>query len=476
MGSVIRVLKGGIEAKLFLRLFEHGEVIKENNVRKVFRGEVGADGVFVKLFKKRMRRARREWFYAERMAKVGLPVPTPLALGEYNGQAFIGLQEIPGVREMGPFLRRLRGELTEREFLRQKRGWIRRVAELVRRMHDSGFYHADMQGGNILLGRDGGVWFVDLHRMRKGRVSKELRKRSLGRLVANLRRVWCEGDEVSLLEGYGAPPEWSEDVLEIARRILQKRLQSRTRRCMMNSSSFCVSHIGSYRVFHRREIKAEEAITIAQNPPENYFVKRYRGSVRYVLKATLGLGRARNAWVAGNGLCVRRFPTAKPIALVEKLWLGFIVESALILERLPLTALNRFVEFTRLSPDESRSLAVSLARFVKSLHDGAISQRDLKGHNILVEDRGREGEERWRFYLVDLDGVSFRPPPEQLRLKNFAQLDVTVPDGVSLTDRGAFLKEYFGEDVELKEIARKVVRYEKGMTRWWKLRRDGRVS
>jgi len=497
-----------------------GAVIKENNVRRVLRGRVGEITVYAKLFKRRAKRARIEWDNTVRMAEKGLPVPRPLAVGRLAAEEFVVVEGIAGAAEIIPSLRRARRELPPDEFLARKRRYLSAVGKLVRNVHDAGFFHGDLQGGNLLVDVADKIWLIDLHRVRAERVSERRRIRSLARVVMAFRGVWTAGDEQSLLEGYGAPLVWRGPILRGAERMIRKRFRSRTKRCLMNSSRFHVSRIGDCRVFHRREVAPEEMVKVAGmagskvrgaedsreagdagccesqrtdnvgvsergrtgeargSRGEQLFVKRYKPGWRGILKATLGFGRGRNAWVAANGLLARGIPTAEPKALVERWRWGLLVEAALVTAKLDLMPLNRFVEETALGPSEKDELTVALARFVRKLHDLGVYHNDLKGHNILVERRTDsdvpEDGGRWTFYLVDLDGLRFGRVSERRRLKNLAQLDVTVPDQLTAEHRRRFMAEYFGSDAPLDEYARRIARLQKGMTRWWKVRREAR--
>ena len=95
-----------------------------------------------------------------------------------------------------------------------------------------------------------------------------------------------------------------------------------------------------------------------------------------------------------------------------------------------------------LPPDVRRtrikSLTVSLAELIRSLHDRSLSHRDLKAANILVSRDMTNG--RHALSVIDLVGVNLRHPiPLNRRVQNLARLCLSL-DAVPGRNRADFLR------------------------------------
>ena len=85
-----------------------------------------------------------------------------------------------------------------------------------------------------------------------------------------------------------------------------------------------------------------------------------------------------------------------------------------------------------------RSLTISLAELVRSLHDRSLSHRDLKAANILVKPDMVDG--RHSLSVIDLVGVHLRHPiPLNRRVQNLARLCISL-DAVPGRNRADFLR------------------------------------
>lgn len=99
-----------------------------------------------------------EYRLLAKLHQMGLPVPKPVAahverLGiRYRGDILI--EQIPGARDLVAWLK-------EKALSAQQ--W-QAVGALVRRFHDAGVYHADLNAHNILMAEDGKLWLIDFDR------------------------------------------------------------------------------------------------------------------------------------------------------------------------------------------------------------------------------------------------------------------------------------------------------------------------
>lgn len=147
-----------------------------------------------------------EWLLTHRLHRAGLPVPAPIAAryvrtgGLYRGD--IITERLLGTVPLSAALRQSALPLLT---------WIS-IGRSIRRFHDLGVCHADLNAHNVLLG-DAGVYLVDFDRCRL-RAEGLWRDANLVRLRRSLEKVtyslaqecFTEADWHALLDGYRSPP------------------------------------------------------------------------------------------------------------------------------------------------------------------------------------------------------------------------------------------------------------------------------
>lgn len=109
--------------------------------------------------------AMQEWNALRVLKALGIPAPTPLAIGqEKTGgivtRSFLMTREIPAAVEGGTWLASL-APVRRREFLK-------RIASLARHFHGAGFVHKDFYIGHVLVSDAGGapqLFLIDLQRV-----------------------------------------------------------------------------------------------------------------------------------------------------------------------------------------------------------------------------------------------------------------------------------------------------------------------
>jgi 3-deoxy-D-manno-octulosonic acid kinase len=117
-----------------------------------------------------------EWHLLYLMRRAGLPVPVPIAAcyrrtGPRTYSADLLTEQIPAVRSLAARLTAAPLPLT---------GWIA-IGRCLRRFHDDGVCHADLNAHNVLMDDELRVWLIDFDRGR-------LRRPGL----------WCDGNLVRL--------------------------------------------------------------------------------------------------------------------------------------------------------------------------------------------------------------------------------------------------------------------------------------
>lgn len=148
-------------------------------------------------------RSFREWRLLGRLDALGLPVPRPVAAHyERSGATYAAsliTRRIAGARPLSTRLSS--GSLPE--------GAWRRIGACVRRFHEAGACHADLNAYNILLDDEDRPWLLDFDRGSL-RAPGAWRRRNLDRLLRSLRKIsaadatirFAPADWDSLLTGY----------------------------------------------------------------------------------------------------------------------------------------------------------------------------------------------------------------------------------------------------------------------------------
>jgi len=153
----------------------------------------------------RFSRPWREWALLEKMLAKGLPVPMPAAIKmEQRGLLYtadIMMHRIPNSRTLMHIL------ITE---VLSEGYWIA-IGSVIRRFHEEGVYHADLNASNILLDDGGRCFLIDFDRCSIKKAKIKWQKENLLRLKRSLTKAlkneaifyFSEINWRSLLRGYG---------------------------------------------------------------------------------------------------------------------------------------------------------------------------------------------------------------------------------------------------------------------------------
>ncbi|MEL7538475.1 MAG: 3-deoxy-D-manno-octulosonic acid kinase [Pseudomonadota bacterium] len=107
----------------------------------------------------RLTRSFREWHLLHRLADMGLPVPRPVA-ARYVRSGLFYTADLITERLMN--VRSLANLVTDTDDVDDR---LRQVGATVRKFHDAGLWHADLNAHNIQLDTDR-VWLIDFDRSR----------------------------------------------------------------------------------------------------------------------------------------------------------------------------------------------------------------------------------------------------------------------------------------------------------------------
>jgi len=141
-------------------------------------------------------RAFRELRLTADLHDRGLPVPRPVAAGVTRHgptyEATLVTCRIAGTRALASLLE---GAETDDDLLE-------RVGATIRRFHDAGLDHVDLNARNLLIDRDKKVWLIDLDRCRL-RHDGAWKARNLDRLARSLAKFGAPESMAPIRQGYG---------------------------------------------------------------------------------------------------------------------------------------------------------------------------------------------------------------------------------------------------------------------------------
>ena len=464
-----------VQEKLFDLLQHHEQhpeltLVRENNVRASFfmdAPEEGGRHFFIKRYKVRgwqdvvkyvflPLKAASEWRNIRLLDDCGLPVPRPIAIGiKKSGivlkDSCLIVEALLNTQPLNEYVAEHLPLLTSEKTRDLKQSLATALARLVADIHSKRIFYRDLHAGNILIRTENDgqhqLFLIDLHRAwRPFKLLQWMRMRDLAQLCNSLIEISSERrlfiKEYLNATGYTkeSVESFSNKLEDMALRLEARRIKSRSKRCIVNSTTFEVykglyeqyfgrrdfGRLASSKVIEAHAHQMERSQTGIIKQSENSIITThgknsdlrravcvkhyfYRG-LKYVLKSMAIKSRALKSWIAGNGLLVRGISTPLPLALAEKKFGPFIYESFLITEWLP--DARELNDYIRLCTSAGLILLVtkykfiqSLAATIRNLHEKGIYHADLKSTNILVRE---EGPGRWSFHFIDLERVKFK--------------------------------------------------------------------
>jgi len=479
-------------------------------------------------------RAVTEWQALRRLRALGFDAPRPIAVGErrQGGSPVEGglvMEEVPGARSLLEALAAAQAGTVQTGTVQTGTGTgvtgggvlatgsadlLARAGALVRALHDRGADPVDIHGGNFLLAgegpRRGEIHVIDLHSARFRRLGRGARIGRLGKLAHSLEgtvplagvRALCAGylglpaapaagDRAAPARRYRTAGARTVELDRLVRAVIRwtgrieaRRLRSRSRRCVLESTQFAVERAGGARIFRRREVPRDHLdilfagagrvlkedrqgrVETAEVGGRWYLVKRRRISLREGLLALVDGHRLARAWRAGFALEVRGVSTPAVLALREDRRLGILRSACLVTACDPGSMdLEQFLQALYLGRPAARGveahlkflIAKRVGDLIRSLHGAGIHSPDLAPKNIIVlpealraEAAGRPWAGGAALSIADLDGVRpWRRPTLRRRLRALIQAG-NLPEGhVTWTDRLRALKASAAPDPSL---------------------------
>jgi len=451
-------------------------------------------------------KALSEWRIMNAFLDRGIPVARPLAYGEKRKggclfDSYLFTEALDHAVPLRDFYEQSLVPQSSSEHELKKRMLLHQLATLVSSIHAQGFFYRDLHAGNVLvLQRDDKpleLYPVDFHKAwHLRRIPDFMRIRDLAQLKNSL--SVSPADQWRFLKAYthDAPMNCT-DLKKYARRIAKKaeqlwrvHLKSRTKRCLVKSTEFEVAKDLTRSLYYSKAYSgnmlddvlsnygnpsASERITVLKETPKevvSFTTVNWGGEKRKVLikearflrlftrlRYCFFRTRAMRSWIAARGLKVRGVTTPEAIACIEKRSFGLPSQTMLLMDFVDhVYELNDYVlkRFGKtLSPQEvhmKNRFIKKCALRLRAIHEKGIYHADLKSNNILVKELPAD---TWEFYFIDLDSVFFRRTLSfKERSNNLAQINASIADCITLSDRLYFFKTYARGTLLLKESKR----------------------
>jgi len=220
-----------------------------------------------------------------------------------------------------------------------------------------------------------------------------------------------------------------------------------------------------------KTIKWEKKIRVVRSPLrigptiKSVYVKQHNAlSFWHRLASLFSASAALRSLTGAVTLLQEGYAIAAPIAAVEYRHRGVLIKSFYLAEEI--AGARTIADYWRedlvslhgvAGRLKRRAVLRTLARVFKSLHEKRIYHNDLKASNILVVDGGSVSGEI--FSLIDLQGLKkCSYISKRRRIKNLAQINRTLGNHLTRTEKCFFIKAYVGDDVSDRRKLRRLLR------------------
>ncbi len=467
MSGATRWVGGDAEIHRAVEAWVRGEenaaaVLRDGPRRTVVRLDVGGRSVLAKRFrqanrlgarlKRRLRLgpAEREWRALRATWRAGVSVPRAEAWAQLpGGDQVLCTEWLEGgalpecVPEHGP----------------RRRELFAAIGRCVAAFHESGFVHRDLHADNVLITRRGPV-LIDLQ--------SAARSSNRGKRIADLGHLdyslWLRSNMADRMIFRRAALGKTRDVRTAvravgiaAKRRASRHMQSRALRATRPGRRFARVSVGRARGIRLRTCPGEQielALTRHWQALEagGDAVRKDEGRSRITLcesvfvKETSGGGLPRSLWDRVRGSAARR---------------AFRAHYALESQRIGAPTALAFLEFPRgmgigrsvlvaeghpeledglaAAERQPESAVDALIRVLVDLHARGIDHGDVKATNFLLQP----AEDALEALILDLESLRIRGAlSDERRIEALAQLNASLPDGISAAVRLAAFDTY----------------------------------
>ena len=382
-------------------------------------------------------RGKREYVVGRRLSSLSIPVPFPLGYGRGKRGSFILQERMEAI----PFLSAF-DKGPDRELL------VDGLAVLLDLLRKERVRHNDLHLENIMVD-DNGLYLVDLHKtkVKKFRFSRADEVVNLTHALTMIYGRMTGSEKDRFFNIYGRPH--MRPLVERGLVTLRCQwIESKKGRAFSTTSRLVAS---GNRVYVRgREETAKGAFVESIKKDRKVRVERHEDHIRKTYRSRLRLEKAWQAHVALEYLGMDVVPRPSYVARASLLGRGYVAMEDLKAHG---EELDRFLDrgWNSMAPGERRRFAHGLSEFFGRLLEKGIIHRDLKACNIFVLSDG--------FRLLDVEDILFAAPTEETMRRMLVQLNTSVPERISVSDRVRFLVDLAsGFSLDRKRLLRQVAR------------------
>ncbi len=460
-------------------------------------------------------RSKKEWEAGNKLLSMGINTAIPLATVEKRSWGLLNLdmiatKTISNSNTLFQFCKIHYSKSLVEQNIYEKKILLYNLAVFVREIHEKGVFHNDLTSDNIMIKFDDSYnksdhgytfYLIDLHHTKVFR-KLPIRKRmfNIAQIFNTLKSILNKFDKQEFLKHYenGIPSskyninELLYQTDSISARITSTHLKSKVRRCLRNKTKFHNKKLSGFKIFARRRYDINSFVEIIKkhhialsNNDKNITIKHNSKTTLTNLSITIkeinnavvkqyiptyldyiahGSSAGRRAWVSSNGLLVYGFRTPKPLALIEKKFLGFTTNSYLVIEVVSgLSEIGKYIsknfqgKLSAYKLKGKRNFIIEYAKTIGKLYNNNIHLQSLDASDIKVNEN-----KNFHFTFINTSKITlFENITFQMRVKTLTQINLTIPTFISFRDRLRFIREYLKQcntlDQEkdfLKEIAK----------------------
>ncbi len=407
-------------------------VIKAASHHSVYRH---AAGVYIKIFQYPFYRAFRSQHSAKAckdgknallLQQIGIVTPKVLAFGEdrrciHLKRDVLITMELSGLQPLPEFIKNTTPGLSPR----QNQNLIEKFSIFVKKLHESGVYHRDINFGNLFIEHHEGDYrfvLLDLDKVRSYSkpISTAKRIRNLGDLLQMFWLLTRVSHRLYFLNGYGWQKEKQKHFLKHIEKHVHganfKRGKALYRKSLSSRSGFICESLDHIVVHRLNESQAKEAmedllpklaaIRKSQLPGcagekyptektildgKHYLLTQFPSEKRSCFPfKTPGNTTATDTWrMAWGGFASRMIPIVKPLLLLKAKPDAVQQLSYILYEwHEQVVGLNRF--WQGLSSTKKDTMLIRLGFFIGHMHRCGCTHGNLSWENILVDTQGKD--------------------------------------------------------------------------------------
>ena len=320
------------------------------------------------------------------------------------------------------------------------------------KLHQKGFYHADLHPGNLIVKPDGQPVLIDAQEIFfLKKIPRWLRSYNLGKLYLALKSTTPGGWFDEFLRTYNNEFKRSvhiRDIRAASAKHYKKHIKSRTKRCLKNTSEFEVFKTRQHKIYKRKDFTWSKtdilnALNSGVNLKENKVIAYKSVCIKIHAKGRLHKDRCLASWINSRALDMHGITIPRALGYFQFNHKSYFMADYLK-DGIPL---YKFLP-TLAGEKNKRKIIKQLALWVRNIHHCKIWQKDFNSTNVLYFKN--------QFILLDLDNVKLGRLTETQKILNLAQLNASTTDEIRLRDRIRFFYYYFDEHWPARDKRREI--------------------